>query len=74
MDSNSEMISPFAIKAADKLAAAVIALVKAGKLDARSEAGDAVLSYASIRFGDRNPIGDLEKHVENQYDRPPQHR
>lgn len=62
-EGNHEPISPFAIRAADKLAAAVNALVHKGLLDARSPAADALLNYASLRFGDQNPIGDLEKQV-----------
>lgn len=61
--------------AADKLAAAVIKLIKNGVLDARSDVGDKVLDYASARFGDQNPIGDLEvtvRHYDNNS--PPQHR
>jgi hypothetical protein len=58
-----EPISPFTIMAADKLAAAVSKLVRRGILDARSEAADKLLDYASIRFGDRNPVGDLEERV-----------
>jgi hypothetical protein len=47
--------------AADMLAGAVCRLVRSGALDARSEAGDAVLSYASVRHGDSNPIGNVER-------------
>lgn len=66
MTDNQEPVSPFAIVAADGLAAAVNQLIKRGILNARSPVGDALLDYASIRFGDRNPIGDLENHVNNQ--------
>lgn len=41
---------------ADRLAGAVDRLVRSGKLDARSEAGDALLDYACSRHGDREPI------------------
>ena len=61
-----EPVSHFTTKAADKLAVAVINLVRSGVLDARCVAADAALDYASIRFGDRNPIGDLLSHMEDQ--------
>lgn len=41
---------------AGRLAGAVDRLVRSGKLDARSEAGDALLDYAASRHGDREPI------------------
>lgn len=68
-----EPISPFTIRAADALAVAVNQLVKREILDSRSEAADALLNYASERFGDRDPIGDLERHVEGTV-QPPQQR
>jgi hypothetical protein len=58
-----EPISPFVIMAADKLAVAVNKLIGRGILDSRSEAADRLLDYASIRFGDSNPVGDLENKV-----------
>jgi len=58
-----EEISPFTIIAADRLAMAVNKLVKQGIIDARSEAADRLLDYASQRFGDNNPIGNLEKKI-----------
>lgn len=67
MMEDDKSVSPFAIKAADMLAAAVINLVKAGKLDARSVAADASLEYASIRFRSNDPIHDLLKYVEENY-------
>ena len=51
---------PFDVKAADRLAREVNKLVRRRIIDARSPAADALLDYASGRFGDRNPIGDLE--------------
>ena len=64
-------VSLFAIRAADTLATEVIRLVKAGRLDARSPAADAALGYASIRFGNHDPIHDLLKHVEALNSDPP---
>ncbi len=60
----SKSVSIFIVRAADKLADAVNKLVKAGVLSARSEAADALLEYANVRFGGRNPIGDLEKYMD----------
>lgn len=60
-------VPPFTIRAADKLAAEVAALVRSGKLDARSKAGDALLGYASIRFGSSDPIGDLLSYAEQNF-------
>lgn len=75
MAQEPEPVSPFVVRAADKLAMAVNRLVKRGVLDSRSEAADDLLNYASIRFGDENPIGDLEDKVqEYENARPPQHR
>lgn len=44
------------IEAADLLAGAVARLVDLGIIDARSEAGDLLLDYASTRHGDSRPI------------------
>ncbi|OGG41992.1 hypothetical protein A2837_02180 [Candidatus Kaiserbacteria bacterium RIFCSPHIGHO2_01_FULL_46_22] len=74
MRDDLESVSPFAILAADKLAMAVSRLVKRNLLDERSEAADALLQYALVRFGDRDPIGDLERHMEAKETRPPRHR
>lgn len=74
MQDDAEPVSPFVVRAADKLAAAVSKLVKARVLDARSEAADELLNYASLRFGDSNPIGDLEEQVEKYENHPPRHR
>lgn len=75
MQQESEPISILTIRAADRLALTVIKLVKSGVLDARSEAGDQVLNYASMRFGDSNPIGDMEKQAqEYENNHPSQHR
>lgn len=63
-----EPISFFAIKAADTLAVAVSRLIDRGVLDSRSEAADALLDYASERFGDGNPIGDLKRYVNGEDD------
>ncbi len=60
----SKPVSIFIVRAADKLADAVNKLVKAGVLGERSGAADALLDYASARFGNRNPLGDLENHME----------
>jgi len=61
-------MSFFAIKAADTLAAAVARLIDRGVLGSRSEAVDALLDYASERFGDSDPIGDLKRHVNGEDD------
>jgi len=63
-----EDFSPFLAIAADRLALAVNKLVAQGRLDARSEVADRLLDYASGRFGDSNPIGDLEAKRE-EYDK-----
>lgn len=47
----AEEVSPFALRAADALAAAVLRCVDNGALDPRSGPGDALLDYAEIRFG-----------------------
>lgn len=41
-------VSPFDKLAADRLAMAVVRLIELGRLDARSEAGDALLDYLRI--------------------------
>ena len=56
--------SPFDVMAADKLAFEVSKLVRKGIIDARSEAADRLLDYASGRFGHSDPIGDLERSIE----------
>lgn len=56
-------LSIFDIIAADKLAGEVNKLVQRGIIDARSGAADALLNYASSRFGDQNPIGYLEEKI-----------
>lgn len=71
MPDDSDQASPFAIMAADRLAMAVRRLISEGVLDTRSEASDALLRYASQRFGDADPIGDLERHVEKARGRTP---
>lgn len=63
-ESDGKLISPFAIRAADALAAEVVTLVRSGKLDARCPAADALLEYALTRFGSHDPINDLVRHVE----------
>lgn len=40
----------------ERLAGAVCAMIDRGALDARSEAGDALLDYASVTYGDERPI------------------
>lgn len=45
---SDETMSVFARRGADRLAAAVARLIKIGHLDARSEAGDALLDYMKI--------------------------
>ncbi|MGD0976900.1 MAG: hypothetical protein ABR875_01220 [Minisyncoccia bacterium] len=65
-----ELISPLLVIAADGLAMSVNKLVKEGFLDSRSDAADRLLNYASMRFGDRDPIGDLEKSVTEYENRP----
>ena len=54
-------ISPFILRAADRLAAAVMALVYRGALDARSLPADAVLNYAGCRMNSAsaNSLNDL---------------
>lgn len=52
-------LASFEIRAADTLAAEVAVLVQNGTLDARCPAADAVLDYASIRFGSHDPMGTL---------------
>ena len=56
--------SPFDVKAADRLAYEVNRLVRRGVIDARSAAADSLLDYASGRFGDSDPIGQLERRFE----------
>jgi len=58
--SGPENVTPFAIETADKLALAVIKLIRNKHLDSRSEAADRLLEYANLRFGGSNPIRDLE--------------
>lgn len=56
-----DMISPFVLMSADRLAGEVCRLVDDHTLDARSGAGDALLDYAATRFHDsdyrHDPIG-----------------
>lgn len=56
-----KMILPCNVRAADALAQAVNELVKRHVIDEHSEAAISLLDYASRRFGDNNPIGELEK-------------
>ncbi len=63
MGQESKSVPFFIVRAADKLADAVNKLVKAGVIGERSEAADALLDYAGARFGNSNPLGDLEKHI-----------
>lgn len=53
-------LTQFDVRAADRLAFAVNRLVRRGVINSRSEAADRLLDYCCGRFGDRNPIGDLE--------------
>lgn len=62
--------TPFTVWAADQLAFEVSMLVKAGKLDSRCLAADALLEYALNRFGSNDPINDLVKKVEEERSRP----
>ena len=55
-----EPVSPFALRGADRLASEVNALVRSGKLGARTPAADALLDYCTTRFGQDDPIGALE--------------
>jgi hypothetical protein len=57
-------LSSFDIMAADKLAYEVTKLVRRGVINSRSEAADRLLDYVSGRFGDNDPIGDLERLLE----------
>lgn len=47
-------------RAADYLAGVCSLAVHRHKIDARSEIGDALLDYASTRYGDSNPIGGVD--------------
>jgi hypothetical protein len=47
------------IVGADRMAAAIDDLVQRRTISARSTAADAMLDYASSRFGSENPIGEL---------------
>lgn len=60
------------VEETDCLALSIIKLVREGKLDSRSTAADQLLDYASIRFGDKDPINDLQEYVESQTNKPPQ--
>lgn len=56
-----QLKTPHERAVADRLAGEVCRMIDQGDLDARSGAGDAVLDYASARYGDRDPIGDVRR-------------
>lgn len=57
--SEEEEVGAFTVRAADRLAGEVLKLTRTGILGTRTPAADALLDYASTRFGNENPLGKL---------------